>query len=331
MDDPVTSSILFHCWTHEDVPKARSILESICNRGLLLTTNASTLDMFTVDRGQGPVPLEVMQHARVCFTDIPIKLLAAHGRRYGKYGIGFRREVVIEWGGLPAWYLPNYWSTDSLKVVGPVLVNALHAAMVSVDHLRAMAAEFAAKGVPLTIKYEHGPTLTTEQVVHEAKTTSDAIFMVLSFIKEMSPRSSEDHSYLFEREWRVVSGFGLNGQPSAFRPLTADEKKQLYTERPVWAEPRQSVDINITSRYGRQPVIDSFQIFNGLTDKATVAQQIDTILVPNDQEARWATSLVDEHRHLFGENKPKVLIFPDEAATSCPASRWWRRICRHRQ
>jgi|SRR5271168_1153034 len=118
MNIPVSSSILFHCWRHEELGVARTILESICKNGLLLTTNSRTLDSFEIDRGKGVELMEVMQHPRVCFTDIPIDLLASHGQRYGKYGVGFRRETVIDWGGLPAWYLPNYWGNKTLKVVG---------------------------------------------------------------------------------------------------------------------------------------------------------------------------------------------------------------------
>jgi hypothetical protein len=66
----VSSPILFHCWRHEDRTAARLILKSICRNGLLLTTNSKTLDSFAIDRGSGVVPMEVMQHARVCFTDI---------------------------------------------------------------------------------------------------------------------------------------------------------------------------------------------------------------------------------------------------------------------
>jgi hypothetical protein len=255
--------------------------------------------------------MEVMQHPRVCFTDIPIELLADHGQRYGKYGVGFRRGTVIDWGGLPAWYLPNYWSDKTLKVAGPVLVNGLHAAMRAALHLQVLAAEFKAKGVPFTVTYKRGPTMQTDQLVNEMRRVMDSMFMVLSFIKEMSPQSSEDHSYLFEREWRLVAGFGFAGQPSAFRTLTLDEKDALCARRPVWREKRQSQDINITAEYGDAPVIDSFQYFNGLPGKETVARLIDTILVPEEAEALWVKKFVAEGARQFGGSGPKVITFPN--------------------
>ncbi len=305
----VSSSVLFHCWHGADTAADRYILESICQKGLLLTTNAATLDSFAIDRGKGVAPMEVMQHPRVCFTDIPIELLAEHGQRYGKYGVGFRRETIIEWGGLPAWYLPNYWSDKTLKGVGPVLVNGLHAAKVAAEQLQVLAAEFGAKGIPLAITYEHGPTLNGDQLVNEMQQVVNSVFMVLSFIKEMSPQSAEDHSYLFEREWRLV-GFGLAGQPFPFRTLTPEEKDALCFRRPVWREKRRSHDINITAWYGETPIIDSFQYFNGLPGKETVAQLIDTILVPDESEAQWVRNFVAGHASHFGASTPKVISFP---------------------
>jgi hypothetical protein len=306
----VSSSVLFHCWQGDDMAAARYILESICRKGLLLTTNAATLDSFAIDRGKGVVQMEVMQHPRVCFTDIPIELLAEHGQRYGKYGVGFRRETIIDWGGLPAWYLPNYWNDKTLKVAGPVLVNGLHAAMDAAEHLRALAAEFGARGVPFTVTYKHGPTITADQLVNEMRQVAHSVFMVPSFIKEMSPQSAEDHSYLFEREWRLVGGFGLSGQPPPFRTLTPEEKDALCARRPAWREKRQSQDINITARYGETPVIDSFQYFNGLPGKKSVAQLVDTILVPDESEAQWAGNFVAGHASHFGACVPKVITFP---------------------
>jgi hypothetical protein len=173
-----------------------------------------------------------------------------------------------------------------------------------------LAAEFKARGVPFTVTYMHGPTMNTDQLVNEMQQVAHSIFMVLSFIKEMSPQSAEDHSYLFEREWRLVAGFGFAGQPSPFRTLTPDEKDALCARKPVWRERRQSQDINITARYGETPVIDSFQYFNGLPGKETVARLIDTILVPDESEAQWVRNFVAGQASHFGASIPKVITFP---------------------
>jgi hypothetical protein len=306
----VSSAVLFHCWRSDDMAVARYILESICEKGLLLTTNAATLDSFAIDRDKGVEKMEVMQRPRVCFTDIPIELLADHGQRYGKYGVGFRRETVIDWGGLPAWYLPNYWGDGTLKVAGPVLVNGMHAAMDAAQHLQVLATEFKAKGIPFTVTYKHGSSMQADQLVTEMQHVAHSVFMVLSFIKEMSPQSAEDHSYLFEREWRLVTGFDLAGKPSAFLILSQDEKEALCARRSVWREKRQSQDINITARYGDAPVIDSFRYFNGLPGGKTVTQLIDTFLVPDESAAEWVKKFVADRAKHFGDGIPKVVTFP---------------------
>jgi hypothetical protein len=88
-----TGSILFHCWRHDPIERARKILGSIVTKGFLLTTtNAGALDSFTVRDGDNQFRnIEVMQRARICFTDIPLELLAKHVSAYGRYGLGFTR------------------------------------------------------------------------------------------------------------------------------------------------------------------------------------------------------------------------------------------------
>jgi len=69
------SSILCHCWRHDDVDQARRVFDSICRTGLLLTTNGTRLDTFGIDRGEGVVAMEVMQAARVALRTSPLSIL----------------------------------------------------------------------------------------------------------------------------------------------------------------------------------------------------------------------------------------------------------------
>jgi len=307
----IANSILCHCWRHDDIASGRLILESICVNGLLLTTNAAKLDGFQIDRGRGVEIMEIMQHPRTSFTDIPFDRMAMHGQRYGRYGVGFKRETIIDWGGLPVWYLPNYWSDVTLKIAGGLFVNSLHAAMHAADHFRVVTQELAKQNISVTVNYAHGPTVGSEQLVKEMEQVKNAVYTVLSFIKEMSPSDVENHSYLLEREWRLVSGMNRTDQTPAYRQLTSAEKETLCATKPAWRKPRESSDVNISSRYGTAPVIDSFQFFNGLPHRATVAQSIDTILVPDESEARWVEKFVIDQPRLFVESAPpRIVIFP---------------------
>jgi hypothetical protein len=149
-----------------------------------------------------------------------------------------------------------------------------------------------------------------DRLISEAEKTANTLFVVLSFIKEMSPQSAEDHSYLVEREWRIVKGMELAGHPSGFRSLTNKEKVALCAKRPIWKAARQSTDINIIARYGSTPVIDSFVYFNGLPSYGPVAQFMDKILVPDESEANWVRRFLSDHASYFGASPPSVITFP---------------------
>lgn len=65
--------------------------------------------------------------------------------------------------------------------------------------------------------------MQADQLIKEMEDTANIIFITLSFIKEMSPQSGEDHRYIFEREWRIITGLSLDGQSLPYRALTQDE------------------------------------------------------------------------------------------------------------
>lgn len=104
-----TGDLLFHCWSHMDRQAAHRIFEGIVEKGFLLTTNSGPLDSFRYHAGGKVVQIDVMQLARVCFTEIPTRLLHTHG--YGHFGVGVSRPAMVDWGACPAWYLPNHPGT----------------------------------------------------------------------------------------------------------------------------------------------------------------------------------------------------------------------------
>lgn len=308
----ISSPILFHCWRHENESRARYIFENICRTGLLLTTNHATLDTFSIDRGKGKgvEAMEVMQRPRVCFTDIPLPLLATHGDRYGRYGVGFQRQTIVEWGGLPAWYMPNHWDENSLKSVGPALVNGLHAAKDAAAQFKAVVEGLEAKGIPMRVDYKLGGTVSGATLAKQLDDTVNALFMMLSFIKEMSPISDEDYRYLYEREWRLVAGFQLKGYSPPCVPLTPSQKEALCLHRPEWTQKRTSSDANIAARFPDTPVVDSFEYFNGIPGLQTVAQSIHSVLVPTPEEAVWLSDFLSKNAAMFGASLPEIIVFP---------------------
>ena len=313
-----TGAVLFHCWRHDAPERARTILSSIIGRGLLLTTtNGGALDSFTVRDGENQLrKIEVMQRPRICFTDIPIELLATHGAAYGRYGVGFSRKTIVEWGGCPAWYLPNHYGGDTLKDNGPLLVNGLHAAMIAVDSYQAfvkgtekLLKEGQIKQRFITQTFTHGKPLVGDALINWLAYGRNCIERSLSFIKEMSPQDSEDFRYLYEREWRIVEGLRVLGKDPC-RVLTDTEKSELCSLNPTWKQHPIVNDINIQVRYPSAPIIDSFRFFAGLSETEKVSQKIDVILVPNDTEKAFAERMISEDPHAFKIGGPEVRVFP---------------------
>jgi hypothetical protein len=313
-----TGSILFHCWRHDPSERARKIFASIVKKGLLLTTtNAGALDAFTVRNSENQLQkIEVFQRARICFTDIPLDLLASHGAAYGRYGVGFTRETIVEWGGCPAWYLPNHHGGDTLKDNGPTLVNGLHAAMVALDSYYVIASETeklfhngTLKQRFLTQNFTHGKTLVGDDLTNWLAYARNCIDRSLSFIKEMSPSDTEDFRYLYEREWRIVEGIQVLGKDPC-RVLTDKEKMEFCSMNPNWKKHPAVNDINIQVRHPSIPIIDSFRIFHGITPTERISQKIEMVLVPNDIEKSFVERLISKTPRAFKLGGPEVRVFP---------------------
>lgn len=111
------SETLFHFWWHEPEELAFQTFTSIIERGLLLTRGIEdVIDRFRyLDKKGNPQSIEIVQNARVCFTDIPEHLSGDHSSQYGKCAVGFSRTTILEWGGCPVWYLPNHFASDTLQ------------------------------------------------------------------------------------------------------------------------------------------------------------------------------------------------------------------------
>lgn len=318
MAEEHTGELLFHCWQHNDRQRAYSQFEAIIRKGFLLTINSGGLDSFRHTVGGALETIEIMQKARVCFTEIPTHLLHTHN--YGHFGIGFRRKTIVDWGGCPAWYLPNHPGTASLREMGTALVRGFHASAVAIHDLEAIVRDLPAelkKHIPpqyldpnfeITLNFSHGPTLQGAALRQWMEQNREAIYHALSFVKELSPSSVEDYRYLYEREWRIVDGANYLGNPVC-RLLTPAEITELGTIRPAWLGNLTSSDINVTVRHPSSRIIDHFRFFNGIGAQ-TVAKMIDTILVPDRAAKKYIRNFVRQNHALFQNNGPRIRLFP---------------------
>jgi hypothetical protein len=119
---------LFHFLGTGEDNSLFDVFDSIIRRGLLMTVGNKDgrLDRFPIQTDRGVEILEVMQHARICFTDIPEEMLSSHCKHYGMFGLGFSRSTILAWGGNPVIYLPNHPTTGTLENAMGAMLYCLH-------------------------------------------------------------------------------------------------------------------------------------------------------------------------------------------------------------
>jgi hypothetical protein len=124
----------------------------------------------------------------VCFCDIPIGDLDIHVQKYGPFGIGFPKSVLVARGANPVFYVAKTIER------GAAFDHALpewHRMVEMLHNLLMKTAE--TPGVPPEAHRLHDLTHFLD-------------FQVFSFIKPFDPHldDSDHENFYMEREWRVV-------------------------------------------------------------------------------------------------------------------------------
>jgi len=101
---------------------------------------------------------------RICFTEIRLSQARTHAKRYGKLGIGFARDFILNKGGRPVIYIPHTASEDSSLLED-------------------------------SIKKVYEKSKDNKEVHKSSK-------WIMAHVKRMSNGKSED--YYEEMEWRLV-------------------------------------------------------------------------------------------------------------------------------
>ena len=111
------SDTLFHFWGKGmDEQGQLKVFDSVIQNGLLLTCgNKDFIDQFQYYRysSKQVERIRLKQWARVCFTEVPRDKLSIIQEKFGSFGIGFSRKIILQWGGCPVWYLPNYYEQET--------------------------------------------------------------------------------------------------------------------------------------------------------------------------------------------------------------------------
>ena len=291
---------LFHFWHHEPEDRAFAIFQSISTRGLLLTRGTKDMvDRFVYIGANGQEnAVHITQKSRVCFTDIPEDKLSNHTVRYGHCGIGFARRTLLHWGGLPVLYLPNHAHPGTLQEGAAAMLYYLE---LGTALLQTLPKFFMANQTTVDV---YGRTLDKPEAERTVELSRQSIYHIMSYVKEMSGKDADDHRFLYEREWRLVSGIS-NSLGDAFRILTPDEREELCTMVPSWRDPLQRSDGHIPTP---EPLVNSFHFFNGIPGQKTVAQLAEVIIVPTAQLANRVQVYVSQHEDLFRPGGPEISV-----------------------
>jgi hypothetical protein len=290
---------LFHFLGTGDDESLLDVFDSVVRRGLLLTVGnkQGKLDRFSVVMvGDVSEPLEVMQHARVCFTDIPERFLFAHCQDYGRFGLGFSRKTILEWGGNPVIYVPNHPDRETLESSMAITLYYLHRVSPLIDRLKECLARLDA---PMD-------GAAGQQFIKYMNQTEQGIRRILGFVKEMSSQQDNDYQYLYEREWRIVDGAVKEGVDLT-RSLSDDEYRDLAAKRERWTRPLEMSE-HLSRKYPHTTILDFFRLFNGLPGK-TVSQAIEVVVVPSDVIKARVASYVADHTADFRPSGPAIRLF----------------------
>ncbi|MCW3110091.1 MAG: hypothetical protein JWQ09_4597 [Segetibacter sp.] len=299
------SEHLFHFWKHDPEDIAFQIFTSIIQRGLLLSRgNKGLIDRFNWRSIKGEDQfIDIVQKSRVCFTDIPEDKLSKHCQYYGYCAVGFARKTIIDWGGNPVIYLPNHSSVGSLNEQGAALVFWLNHGAAFLDILQKFILDNQIK-----LKFLE-KDLSPSEARDKIEGSRQTIYHILSLIKEMSSGNEEDYRYLYEREWRIVSGMNLGGGKNLYKNLSHSEKAELIALVPDWGRPIQTNDPQISKLLSNELLIDTFCFFNGINEP--VSKKIEVIFVPNEKFKIRVVSFIENNKKSFMDGGPLVQIFKD--------------------
>lgn len=161
----IHSEFLVH-WTGSDIESQRNTDKPGLYLNRLLDVYAHGL--FAKRTNEAVVRRMKMKNiVRWCFTEIRLSQAHQHAERFGRLGIGFTREFIIEKGGRPVIYIP-FDAPDSSRLLED------------------------------SIRYVHDNSVRDSEVQRSAK-------YIMAHVKRMgdSPASYEHYE---EMEWRIVRG-----------------------------------------------------------------------------------------------------------------------------
>jgi hypothetical protein len=233
-----------------------AILRSIAQSGLILAPEI--VEWKTPVSIGSRSPIRLFQQ-RACFTELSLKDLTDHAKRFGPFGLEFDVLALRRAGALPVIYMPQSLTEhDHLALLGPIIVSHLAHMKYLLEQLSGLAQltdpEQIKKNFPgathiadncvlaLTNGDTARGTVQTFQVPWSAikdflsyvgfeNAPFSAMSGVASIAQSLFYPTDDEHvderlGYYRQREWRITGGYSVNGMPRG-RALTSDEKLDL--------------------------------------------------------------------------------------------------------
>jgi hypothetical protein len=128
-----------------------------------------------------------------------------------------------------------------------------------------------------------------------------ALMFAASHFKGMYGEPQNHLPYTNEKEWRLVAGFPYGEAENLFRELTVQEREELKISNPKWNKPISTEKQQVDQGLPKDPMVNGFRYFNGLSKNHTVAKSIEEIQVPSETLRNNVQQYVHANEALFNK------------------------------
>lgn len=203
----------------------REKIETYINSLVKLPVKDSKMKQVAV---RGEIPLIIESNPVCCVSDIPINHLQYHANRYGKFAIGFSRDILIDHKFNPVFYTlkSGIISGHLISVIKKVstITNSIEALNLNMDEFYDLI-----KSMSQEIKFdfeEHVNAL--RKIMNIIKQSSTSSFESLSYFASYYKTLNAYDEVYNEREWRSLFTYKFKYNDIKFIILPRNGRKNYF-------------------------------------------------------------------------------------------------------